>query len=207
MRKERQPFLHLAPTYVIFPGATPARAAPQPGGNPPSGQEPCRPAAGSARGHSPRRPLSSAAHARSGASHRERCPAVAHRWRRRPMIAHGAMAFNSPRAPKASPSSVPRILVLLESFDSRPAPDAHLKLSMIVRNDRRFFMYRPEKQKALLLQRLYTGIQPTETLLPEAVGEQLEPRVAGHYVWEGHLRANHLGGRLISHWSVISGWR
>jgi hypothetical protein len=52
------------------------------------------------------------------------------------MIAHGAMAFNSPRAPKASPSSVPRILVLLESFDSRPAPDAHLKLSMIVRNDR-----------------------------------------------------------------------
>ena len=49
------------------------------------------------------------------------------------MIAHGTMAFNSPRAPKASPSSVPRILVLLESFDSRPAPDAHLKLSMIVR--------------------------------------------------------------------------
>jgi hypothetical protein len=38
MRKERHPFLHLAPTYVIFPGATPARAAPQPGGNPPSGQ-------------------------------------------------------------------------------------------------------------------------------------------------------------------------
>jgi hypothetical protein len=32
-----------------------------------------------------------------------------------------------------------------------------LKLSMIVRNDRRFFMYRPEKQKALLIQRLYTG--------------------------------------------------
>jgi hypothetical protein len=123
------------------------------------------------------------------------------------MIAHGAMAFNSTRAPKVSPSSVPRILVLLESFDSRPAPDAHLKLSMIVRNDRRFFMYRHEKQKALLLQRLYTGIQPTETLLPEAVGEELEPRIAGHYVWEGHLRANHLGGRLISHWSVISGWR
>jgi hypothetical protein len=34
MRREAQPFLHLAPTYMIFPGATPARAAPQPGGTP-----------------------------------------------------------------------------------------------------------------------------------------------------------------------------
>jgi hypothetical protein len=79
---------------------------------------------------------------------------------------------------------------------------------MIVRNDRRFFMYPPEKQKALLIQRVYTAIQPAETLLPEAVGEQQEPHVGGHYGWDGHLRhANHLGGRLISHWSVILGWR
>jgi hypothetical protein len=44
-------------------------------------------------------------------SHR-RAP-VTNRWMRRPIIVHGAMAFNSRRSPKASPYRVPQILVTL----------------------------------------------------------------------------------------------